>query len=115
MNDLKTFVARYRAVWNEPNPGARHKAVSELWAEDGVEITESARRRGHAELERRITRAHEEFVRVGGFVFVSAEDAARHHGTVTFTTRMVPVTGGPPVWTGRVFALLGEDGRIRTE
>ncbi|WP_369201404.1 nuclear transport factor 2 family protein [Streptomyces sp. PU-14G] len=115
MHEMKSFVDRYVAVWNEPDQDARRKAVSGLWAEDGVELTESSRYQGHVELEARVAEAHEEFVRAGGFLFVAADDATGHHGTVNFTTHMVPAAGGAPVWTGRVFVLLGEDGRIATE
>lgn len=113
--EMTTFVDRYAGVWNEPDAAVRRARVTELWAEDGVEWTESAEHRGHAELEARITAAYEQFVRDGGFVFVPGGDALGHHGALTLTTHMVPATGGRPVWTGRTSIVLDDDARIRTE
>lgn len=111
--NIEQFVDRYVAVWNEPDEAARRDLIAGLWAEDGVEITESARHRGHEAIETRVTRAHEELVRSGGFVFRSANDATGHHDTVAFTTYMIPAIGGDIAWTGRVFAALDENGLIR--
>ncbi|WP_228002077.1 nuclear transport factor 2 family protein [Nocardia australiensis] len=62
--DIDQLVDRYVAVWNESDPIARRRAISELWHPDGVETTESARYHGHDALETRITEAHtEEFLR----------------------------------------------------
>jgi ketosteroid isomerase-like protein len=115
MTTTTTLTSRYTAVWNEPDPAARRRAIAELWAEDGVEYTETAEHRGHAAIEARIAGAYDRFVAPGGFVFVSAEDVVTHHDAVTFTTHMVPATGGAPVWSGTVFVLLGPDGRIRRD
>ncbi|WP_329257652.1 nuclear transport factor 2 family protein [Actinoallomurus sp. NBC_01490] len=113
--DIGQFVDRYVAVWNEPDEATRRDLVAGLWAEDGVEITGSARYQGRDAIETRVARAHEELVRSGGFVFRSANDAAGHHGTVAFTTYMVPATGGDIAWAGRVFAALDENGLIRSD
>lgn len=109
------FAERYAAVWNEPRPGARREAIEDLWDPDGVQYTPSAEHRGLDALEARVTAAHEEFVAAGGNVFVPAGDAVGHHGTVTFTTHMVPAAGGRPLWAGTIVADLGDDGRIRTD
>ncbi|MGI5521099.1 nuclear transport factor 2 family protein [Micromonospora sp. CA-259024] len=113
MIDINEFVDRYVGVWNEPDPDARRKTITELWAEDGVEATESAEHRGHTAIEARVTEAYEEFVKAGGFVFISVNDAEGHHNAIRFTTRMVPASGGDIAWTGLVVALLDQDGRIR--
>lgn len=113
--DIDQFVDRYVAVWNEPDPVARRRAIASLWAEDGVEVTESAEYRGHDALEVRITEAHNELVRDAGFVFRSANDATWHHGAITFTSHMVPADGGNIAWTARTFAVLDAGGLIRSE
>jgi ketosteroid isomerase-like protein len=110
-----TLIDRYVAVWNEPDPAARRGAVTELWAEDGVEYTETAEHRGYDALLARITDAYEQFVATGAFVFIAADDTSTHHDAVTFTTHLVPATGGAPVWSGTVFVLLDQDGRIRRD
>ncbi|MGW5645509.1 nuclear transport factor 2 family protein [Saccharopolyspora sp. NPDC003752] len=113
--DIDQFVERYVAVWNEPDPVARRGAIASLWAEDGVEVIETAQFRGHDELEGRIAAAHEEFVRDAGFAFRAAGDASGHHDIITFTTHMVPAGGGDIAWTGRAVVVLGPDGRIRSD
>jgi ketosteroid isomerase-like protein len=111
--DFGEFADRYTTVWNEPDASVRRRMIVALWAEDGTEFTESAEHRGHDALEARITDAHEQFVRQGGFAFRSAADAVGHHNAVRFTTFMVPAAGGEVAWTGSVFAELDVDGRIR--
>ncbi|MGW4396837.1 nuclear transport factor 2 family protein [Amycolatopsis nivea] len=113
--DAGEFARRYVAVWNESDPAARRAAIASLWAEDGVQFTESAEYRGHQELERRVSEAFGEFVGGAGFVFRSAGDAVGHHGMVRFSTCMVPAAGGEVAWTGFVVAELGADGRIRRD
>ncbi|GAA4230909.1 ketosteroid isomerase-like protein [Streptosporangium album] len=113
MDTIIDFVNRYVAVWNEPDADARRTAIAELWAEDGVETIESAEYRGREAIETRVTEAHEELVRSGGFVFRSADDAVGHHDVIRFTTHMIPATGGDVAWTGSVFVVLGDDGLIR--
>ncbi|WP_285566936.1 nuclear transport factor 2 family protein [Actinoallomurus iriomotensis] len=113
--DMEQFVDRYLAVWNEPDAAARRDLIAGLWARDGVEVTESARHRGRDAIEARITRTHEELVRSAGFVFRSAGDATGHHDTVAFTTYMIPADGGDVAWTGRIFAVLDEEGLVRCD
>lgn len=113
MIDVNEFVDRYVGVWNEPDADARRKTITELWAEDGVEATESAEHRGHAAIEARVAEAYEEFVKAGGFVFTSANEATSHHNAIKFATHMVPASGGDIAWTGFIFVLLDQDGRIR--
>lgn len=110
-----SLIDRYVAVWNEPDPGARRRAITELWAEDGAQYTETTVHRGRDGVEARITGAHDQFVATGAFVFAAAEDGVAHHDAVTFTTHMVPAGGGAPVWSGTVFVLLDRDGRIRRD
>lgn len=109
------LISRYVAVWNEPDPTARRRAVAELWAEDGVQYTETAEHRGHDALQARVAAAYDQFVATGEFAFTAADDVVTHHDAVTFTTHMVPATGGAPVWSGTIFLLLGADGRIRRD
>lgn len=111
----ETLLDRYVAVWNEPDPAARRRAVTELWADDGVEYTESAEHRGHEAIQARITAAYDQFVATGEFAFVAVGEVVSHHDAVTFTTHMVPAKGGFPVWSGTVFVLLDQDGRIRRD
>jgi hypothetical protein len=104
-------VGRYVAVWNEPDPRLRRGAIAALWAEDGVELVESAQFRGHEELEARVAEAHEEFVVNRKFAVTSANDATGHHGAITVTIQLVG--GGDVAWAARVFLILDENDLIR--
>lgn len=104
-------VARYLAVWSEPDPESRRAAIAGLWAPDGTEFVEGAQFRGHAELDARITRAYQEFVATGRYAVTAASDAARHDDIVTFTVRLT-TPAGEIAWAARVFLLLDADGVI---
>ncbi len=60
--EIADFVARYVAVWNEPDPEARRAAVHALWAADGAQYLEETQFEGHRAIEVRIAEAHDEFV-----------------------------------------------------
>lgn len=109
--DASTLASRYAAVWNEPDPARRRRAITDLWAEDGVEFTGAAEHRGHDALVERVGDAYEQFVAEGGFVFVPTSRAERHHDAVTFSVAMTDAVG-VPAWRGRILVLLDEDGRI---
>lgn len=129
--DADELVQLYVAVWTEPDPAARRKAIEQLWAEDGaqvlqppVEIRDAAaalgfvhptlEARGYDELETRVTRAYEEFVAPGEYTFRASGPAVRLHDVVKFHWEMVPVGGGEAVGGGvDVFVLDG--GRVRTD
>jgi hypothetical protein len=82
-----------------PCPFPEH-VVAGLWAEDGIELVESAQIRGHEELDARIAEAYKEFVESGKFAVTSANDAFGHHDAVTFTIQLTTKDGarspGPP-------------------
>ncbi|MGW2474553.1 hypothetical protein [Streptomyces sp. NPDC001665] len=127
--DVHELTDRYVAVWNEPDAERRRAAVRELWSADAVhvlrppqEIREAAEglgfdrllleARGHDALDFRVTRAYEEFVAPGTFVFRSRGDADRLHDVVKFTWQMAPRGGGEAAGVGLEVLVLGPDGRI---
>ncbi|MFF7336836.1 hypothetical protein ACFZAT_05785 [Streptomyces sp. NPDC008163] len=127
--DVHELTDRYVAVWNEPDAERRRAAVRELWSADAVhvlrppqEIREAAEglgfgrllleARGYDALDFRVTRAHEEFVAPGTFVFRSRGDADRLHDVVKFTWEMAPRDGGEAAGVGLEVLVLGPDGRI---
>jgi hypothetical protein len=110
--NIDHIVDRYIAVWNEPDSELRRSAVAGLWAEDGIELVESTRFRGHEELDARIAEAYKEFVESREFAVTSANDAFAHHDAVTFTVQLI-TKDGEVAWAARVFLILGEDELIR--
>lgn len=130
--DLDAFADRYVAVWNEPDPGARRKAVEELWAEDAVQIlqppqeirdaaqkvgyrTVALEAHGHDALEFRVRTAYEEFVAPGTSHFRRHGDIQRLRDVVRFSWAYEPLAGGEPLGGGLQVVTLAPDGRIATE
>ena len=128
----RTLVDRYVAVWNEPDAGLRRQAIHELWTEDGAHILQPPQQirtaatglgftsttleaRGHDELEVRVTRAYQEFVAPGTFIFRPRDNADRLRNVVKFNWEMVPTSGGEAAGAGLEILILGEDGRIKTD
>jgi hypothetical protein len=109
--DATAVVDRYLAVWNDPAAEARRAAVTALWAPDGTEFVHEVQYRGHAELEARVTRAHEAFVATGKYTVAGAGDVTRHGDIVTFTAQLV-TPAGQVDWASRVFLLLDAGDRI---
>lgn len=127
--DLKNLIDRYVAVWSEPDPERRRAAIRGLWSTDGVHVLQPPQEmrqaaqglgfdrfvleaRGHDALESRVTRAYEEFVAPGTFVFRSRGDADRLHDVVKFRWEMVSRDRGDVAAVGLEFLVLGPDGRI---
>ena len=132
MNDSDELADRYMALWNEPEPGRRRRAVAELFTEDGAyilqppqEIREIAARpglgltatlevHGYAALERRASSVYEWFVAPGEFSFRRRENVERLADVVTFNWEMVSSAGDVDA-VGLVFLVLAADGRIKRD
>jgi hypothetical protein len=124
-------VARYIALWMEPNADERREAIRDLWTADGVQVLltppelmrEEAKRvgfddpilevRGYEALEVRVASAYEEFIAPGKFVFRARDNAARVGEVVTFNWDMVATDGDVTVGGGRETLVLDRRGRIR--
>jgi hypothetical protein len=129
--DPKELADRYMAVWIEPDAERRRKAIAQLWSEAGVQLlqppqevlrtaadlglTPTLQARGHDELEVRVTRAYEEFVAPGEYVFRPRDNAARLGNLVKFNWEMVTTGGGEVAAVGLAILILDDDGRIRTD
>lgn len=112
-DDVADFVARYVAVWNEPDTARRAEAIAGLWAENGVEFTATREFRGHEAIAERVAEAHAQFIATGASRAVAGDDIAHHHNAISFSVRLVPAGGGAAFWAADVFAVVGADGRIQ--
>jgi len=112
--DSTAIVARYLAVWNEPDAVARRAAIADIWLPEATEFVHEVQFRGHEELEARVIRAHQAFVADGKYTVAGAGDVTCHGDIVTFTAQLV-TPGGEVDWESRVFLLLGPDGRIEED
>ena len=110
---LERFIARYVAMWHEPDPQQRRAIVAELWADDAENRSRKLAVHGFDAIGARVTRAHDEWVAQKGFVFRPAGNTDAFDGVVKFLWEMVPRDGGPREALGLDVFLLQEDGRIR--
>jgi hypothetical protein len=132
MIDVKQLVANYVAMWNEPDPDARRRAIADLWTADGVHrldppqaMREQAAAigfsdptleiRGHDALYARVARSYEEFVAPGTYVFRPRDNAARIGDVVKFNWEMVSTDGGEIAGVGLDVLVVDDDGRIRID
>jgi hypothetical protein len=77
-------------------------------------VTAVFQARGHAELEKRVARAHEEFIAPDQFSFRLAGEAKRLADAVRFAWEMVS-TDGAVAGVGAEFLVLAADGRIQLD
>jgi hypothetical protein len=129
--NITDLAERYVAVWNEPDPEARRKAVQEMWTEDvlmrlappqemreraaGLGVTAYLEARGHAELEERVARSYEEFVAPGRHVFQVRQGARRLGDVVAFEWTMAVKDTGEQLGGGLEVVIVDRDGRIKED
>jgi hypothetical protein len=132
--DPSALVDRYVAMWNEPDPDARRAAIRALWSPTGTQLLHSPPQdirdtatslgfanpafvvSGHEGLDARVTRAHQQFVASGTFVFRRSSGPARPlRNVVTFGWEMVPTDGGDAAGSGFEVIVLDEEGRIDSD
>ena len=132
--DVQAVADAYVALWNEPDPAARHKRVHELWADGAVHVlvnppqgvrdaaanlavpAPSLQVRGFDALEARVARAYEMFVAAGEHHFEADGDPVLLAPRVIGARwSMVANAGGETVGGGLDVLALDDDGRIRTD
>jgi hypothetical protein len=110
VTDFNELAQRYIAVWNEPAPDKRARAVVELWSEDATYTDPLAAVAGHDGIAAVITGAREMFP---GCVFKLLDRVDGHHDIARFGWALVPEAGGESVVIGFDVAVVGADGRLR--
>jgi hypothetical protein len=112
--DITAIVARYLAVFNEPDAGARRAAIEDIWLPDATEFVFEVQFHGYEELEARVIRAYQAFVATGKYTVEGGDDVTCHGDIVMFTAALV-TPDGEVDWATRVFLLLDAGGRIRED
>jgi hypothetical protein len=112
---MTNFVDRYVQMWNDPDPGLRRQIIEELWAPDGANYTESITAVGYDAIEARVSRAHETYVRTGGYRFRSTGIPEGHHEAVKVDWEMFQVADGVVASVGIEFLIFDENGRIASD
>ncbi|GAA1366089.1 nuclear transport factor 2 family protein [Streptomyces beijiangensis] len=114
-DNLNAFATRYIAMWNEPDPGLRSKAIAELFAPGAQHYTPAQEVHGRAELEERVGTAYERWVEPGLYAFRAVPNATGHHRAVRFNWEMYTVATGKADSVGFDFLVLNELGQIETD
>jgi hypothetical protein len=126
------LVERYVALWNDGDPAHRSEMIRQLWSAHGEQLLEppqemqeasrkigftltALRARGLSELETRVTRAYEEFVAPGQYLFRRHDTASRVGNVVKFRWEMVQRADEQVAAIGLEFLVLDDDGRIRSD
>ena|SRR5437868_2228114 len=112
LRDAQQLADRYAALWNEPDPAARRRAIAGLWVPDGCHYVKDREYRGHAALEERVLGAYDKNVRLAGNRFRAARNAQALRAVVEFNWEMLPANGDQVLAVGLEVLLLDDDGRI---
>jgi hypothetical protein len=107
------LVDRYVAVWNEPDPKPRRRAVGELFAPDAEYLMfANDPIVGHDAIAAQIGYAHDLYYGKG-LSFRSSHNADGHHNLVRFGWVLVAGATGELVRNGSDLLVLAGDGRIQ--
>jgi hypothetical protein len=126
------LAAKYVALWNEPDAGARRQMITELWAEDGRHVLQPPEEirgiaaqpgiglmavleaRGHEQIAARASSAYEHWVGSEGLSFRARDDADRLGDVVKLHWEAV-ARDGSLFGGGLSFLILAGDGRIERD
>ena len=111
MASTTTVVDSYIDAWNERDPDARRALVATTFADDADYVDPLMSGHGIAEIDAMIAAAQQQFPE---HVFTLAAGPDEHNGRVRFSWTLAPWDTGEPVAGGTDFALLGDDGRLRS-
>ena len=110
MTTFDELVQRYIATWNETDPGARRRAVDELYTEDARYVDPLAVAEGRAAIAATIGAVQEQFP---GFRFRLAGPVDAHHDQARFTWELGPEGAEAPI-VGFDVAVGDGRGRLRS-
>ncbi len=108
MTDPMTVADRYLAVWNEPDPAARRRALAEHWTPDARYVDPLMAGSGPESIAAMIEAARAQFA---GHAFALSGKADGYGHYVRFSWTLAP-DGGAPVGGGTDIVRLRDDGRI---
>ena len=110
MTDATETASRYIATWNEADPARRRNLIAAGWTEDASYIDPMMEGKGHEQIAALIDAVQERFP---GHRFALAGQADGHNDRLRFSWTL-GAPAGPVVAHGTDFAVLAEDGRLRS-
>jgi len=111
MTDTTTLIDNYIAIWNEADPERRRELIAQTWTEDATYVDPVMTGTGPDGIDAMIAGARQQFPGLR-FELAGAPDA--HHDRVRFTWHLKPEAGGDAVAIGSDFAVVADDGRLRS-
>jgi hypothetical protein len=112
-DELNAVADRYLAVWSEPDPAARHRAIGELWAEGGSLRHDAGDAEGIADVEHEVASQYARHA-AQGLTVRRTGNADGHRNVVRFVWERVSADGTTQVAAspGFEFLVLDDDKRI---
>jgi hypothetical protein len=111
----EALVARYMAIWHEPDAESRRTAVTELWAPDASYVDPSHEVSGHDALNDVVTAIYEEFVHPGKYLFRAGPVIQSHHDILRFGWELAEVETGQVVDGGLDVLVTDGEGHIAAD
>ena len=113
--DTDALVARYIAVWNEPDAQRRRERVAELWGDSGQSLQRVLDPRGIDAITARVATSHDKWVVGRDFDFRLVGKPQAHHDAVLCNWAMGPRGGDEVVSLGLSFLLLDAHGLLHSD
>ena len=110
MQNTDTLVDTYIAMWNETDPARRRELAARTVADDAHYVDPLMQGDGIDGISAMIGAAQGQFA---GHRFALASGPDTHHDRVRFSWSLAP-DSGPPVAIGVDFAVIAQDGRMRS-
>jgi hypothetical protein len=109
--NVNQVIVQYLAAWSEPDAKRRRQLVAQAWTEDGAYVDRVREGRGHDSLDQMIAKAQEHFP---GYRLNLASGIEAHHDYVRFSWVAGGTADAPLYIKGTDFALLADDGRLKS-
>lgn len=111
MSNVNEIVVRYLAAWSEQDAKRRRELVANAWTEDGTYIDRVREGRGHDSIDAMIAKAQGHFP---GYRLNLASGIEAHHDYVRFSWVAGGTADAPLYIKGTDFALIADDGRLKS-
>ena len=109
--NVNQVIVQYLAAWNEPDAKRRRQLVAQAWTEDGAYIDRVREGHGHDSIDQMIAKAQEHF---SGYRLNLASGIEAHHDYVRFSWVAGGTADAPLYIKGTDFALIADDGRLKS-
>ncbi len=111
MTHANELVVSYIAAWNERSPERRRDLVARTWTDDGVYVDAHRHGAGHDAIDAMIRTAQDQFP---GYRIRLISGIETHNAYIRFSWAAGGMPDAPLYLGGTDFAVIGEDGRLKS-